>query len=141
MVAIQPRIKLSKRSRIKKMSVRMLCHRVFVLRNVGFLVRREFSAAASENLKESPTRLPLTMSAWQIKAYNGISSLELVDNLDLPPITKPNDVLVEVRAASINTLDVMMTGKLSFYLFIQAIGFSVKRITLICFRGLWSSPV
>ncbi len=54
--------------------------------------------------------LPITMAAWQINGYNGIQSLEFTETQDIPLITKPNDVLVEVKAASINAIDVMMTG-------------------------------
>ena len=50
------------------------------------------------------------MSAWKLQDYNGISSLKLVENLPIPQIKKKKDVLIEVRAASVNNLDVMMTG-------------------------------
>lgn len=43
--------------------------------------------------------------------YNGLCSLELVENVEIPIIQKPKDVLVKVHATSINNLDVMMTGK------------------------------
>ena len=55
------------------------------------------------------------MSAWKLHDYKGISSLKLVENLPIPSIKKAKDVLVEVRAASLNNLDVVMTGTLKLY--------------------------
>nr|CAH0099676.1 unnamed protein product [Daphnia galeata] len=52
--------------------------------------------------------LPGTMSAWQICGYNGFESLKLVNTVEMPPLLQPNDVLVKVKAASVNSLDVMM---------------------------------
>lgn len=54
--------------------------------------------------------LPSKISAWQINGFTGLSSLKLVSDLELPAITQPNEVLIEVKAASINSLDVAMTG-------------------------------
>ncbi len=50
------------------------------------------------------------MSAWKLLDYNGISSLKLVENLPIPQVSKAKDVLIEVRAASLNNLDILMTG-------------------------------
>lgn len=50
------------------------------------------------------------MSAWKLHDYNGITSVKLIENLPIPQIKKAKDVLIEVFAASVNTLDVMMTG-------------------------------
>jgi len=50
------------------------------------------------------------MSAWKLHDYYGISSLKLVENLPIPQISKAKDMVVEVRAASLNNLDVLMTG-------------------------------
>ena len=54
--------------------------------------------------------LPGTMSAWQICGYKGFESLKLVNTVEVPPLSQPNDVLVKVKAASVNAIDVMMTG-------------------------------
>ena len=53
-----------------------------------------------------------SMSAWQINDYGGIDALELVNDIPVPPLSQPDDVLIEVKAASVNVLDVMMTGNL-----------------------------
>jgi NADPH:quinone reductase-like Zn-dependent oxidoreductase len=54
------------------------------------------------------------MSAWQICGYSGLESLKLINTVEVPPLSQPNDVLVKVNAASVNALDVMMTGKSLF---------------------------
>jgi NADPH:quinone reductase-like Zn-dependent oxidoreductase len=56
------------------------------------------------------------MSAWKLHDYNGITSVKLVENLPIPKISKATDVLIEVRAASVNVLDVMMAGNQTFFL-------------------------
>lgn len=50
------------------------------------------------------------MTAWRLHSFNGLESVKLVENLPLPRITKPTDVLIQVKAASLNVLDVLMTG-------------------------------
>lgn len=50
------------------------------------------------------------MTAWKMHDYSGLESLKLVEDLPLPKITKPTDVLIQVKAASLNVLDVFMTG-------------------------------
>lgn len=54
------------------------------------------------------------MQAWQIHSYNGLGDLRL-SNVRIPLITNPNDVLVKIEAASVNPIDVAMTG-ISFLL-------------------------
>ena len=55
-------------------------------------------------------RIPTSMTSWQINDFSGITSLELVDK-EMPSLNQPNEMLIEVKAASINVLDVMMTGR------------------------------
>lgn len=52
--------------------------------------------------------VPDSMRSWQILAYDG--SLRLGTS-PFPKISGPHEVIVKVAASSINTLDVMMTGK------------------------------
>lgn len=75
------------------------------------LIKR-FSTSTSRKAQS----LPVTMSAWQVSGYNGFESLKLVSTVGVPPLSQPNDVLVEVKAASVNSLDVMMTGNISSYI-------------------------
>lgn len=49
-----------------------------------------------------------TTSAWQISNFGDESNLQLTENLEVPIITDPNQVLVKVSAASVNPLDVEM---------------------------------
>lgn len=49
-----------------------------------------------------------TMRAWQTNKYGSPEDLQLNVNAPIPIITKPMDVLVEVHAASLNPIDVMM---------------------------------
>ena len=51
------------------------------------------------------------MSAWQLRDYGGVESLELVKDLPIPKIISSKDVLIEVKAASVNVLDAWMPGK------------------------------
>lgn len=50
------------------------------------------------------------MSGWQIHEYGGVEILQCSNNIKIPAITNPSDVLVEVHAASINPIDVLMMG-------------------------------
>lgn len=50
------------------------------------------------------------MRGWQIQRYGGIEVLHLNNDIPIPKITSPNEVLVEVYTTSINPLDVMMMG-------------------------------
>lgn len=76
-----------------------------------FLLPQLRSLATSAEINDVGVKeLPSKMSAWQIHGFTGLSSLKLVDNLELPALMQPNEVLVEVKAASINSLDVVMTG-------------------------------
>lgn len=77
------------------------------------------------------TDLPNTMSAWQICGYSGLESLKLINTVEVPPLSRPNDVLVKVNAASVNALDVMMTGKSLFI-----IVFKLMSSYLFFYRGL-----
>lgn len=58
-----------------------------------------------------PTNPRKKMSGWQIHEYGGIEILQCSDNIKIPIIKNPSDVLVEVHAASINPIDVLMMGK------------------------------
>ena len=67
---------------------------------------------SSESETSSGSSAEDVMSAWQLRDYGGIQSLELVKDLPIPKITSPKDVLVEIKAASVNVLDAWMPGKI-----------------------------
>lgn len=54
---------------------------------------------------------PQFMSAWQLVDYGGIDSLEFVSNLPVPRIASSKEVLIQVKAASVNVLDPWMPGE------------------------------
>jgi len=49
------------------------------------------------------------MQAWQIHSYNGLEDLRL-SNVRMPVLTNPTDVLVKIEAASVNPIDIAMSG-------------------------------
>ena len=50
------------------------------------------------------------MSAWQLHRYGSSSELSLCDDVKIPTIRRPDEVLVRVHAASVNPVDVAMVG-------------------------------
>ena len=53
--------------------------------------------------------LPSLMRGWQLESLSGIGAMNFREDLNVPILTTPNDVLVKVEASSVNPLDVMMT--------------------------------
>lgn len=51
-----------------------------------------------------------TMKAWQIHQFGGIEKLMFSNTVGMPQIKVPNDILVQVHAASINPIDCEMRG-------------------------------
>ncbi|XP_065078366.1 reticulon-4-interacting protein 1 homolog, mitochondrial [Ochlerotatus camptorhynchus] len=48
------------------------------------------------------------MCGWQIHSYGSLDEVEYSDNLKMPIITSPNQLLVKVTASSVNPIDVAM---------------------------------
>lgn len=67
-----------------------------------------FSGGPTETGPINPLR---KMSGWQIHEYGGVEILQCSDGIKIPPIKDPNDVLIEVNAASINPIDIAMMGE------------------------------
>jgi len=53
--------------------------------------------------------LPSLMRGWQLESLSGIGAMNFREDLNVPILSTPNDVLVKVEASSVNPLDVMMT--------------------------------
>ena len=51
------------------------------------------------------------MSSWQIHEYGGVDRLKLAHDVEVPVVKKPDDVLVEVYAASVSPIDVKNMGQ------------------------------
>lgn len=58
---------------------------------------------------------PGKMKGWQIHEYGGIELLQCNEHIKIPIINSPNDVLVEVKAASVNPIDVAMMGTILLF--------------------------
>ncbi|KAL5010232.1 hypothetical protein ScPMuIL_012537 [Solemya velum] len=67
--------------------------------------RREYSSGV-----DGDGRPRTSMCAWHVHSYGGDEELSLSTTARLPIIHGPNDVLVEVHAASVNPVDVKMRG-------------------------------
>ena len=85
------------------------------------------------------------MCAWQVHSYGGTEELQLSCSVRDPVISKPDDVLVNVAAASVNPIDVAMMSMCysnvsSLCSIFLLCCFTVVR-TLFFFhcRGLWSN--
>ena len=50
-----------------------------------------------------------TMKSWEINSYGGLETLQLNETAKIPSIRNPTEILVRVKAASVNPLDVEMT--------------------------------
>ena len=61
----------------------------------------------NEKHKSRENVLPWKMKAWHLTGFEGIENLVLGD-VDMPRISTPKDVLIKVKAASLNPLDIMM---------------------------------
>lgn len=51
------------------------------------------------------------MRGWELHDYGGIDALTFSQNILLPQIKSPTDVLVEVIATSVNPIDQLQTGE------------------------------
>lgn len=62
---------------------------------------RGFGVSASRNT---------VMTAWVIDKYGNNEVLRFTKNAPLPIVNYPNEVIVKVRAAGLNPLDISMRG-------------------------------
>lgn len=54
---------------------------------------------------------PSRMAAWQIDSYGAIENLTLNSEVELPDAVGSEEVVVRVRASSVNPIDALMAGK------------------------------
>ncbi|XP_014288761.1 reticulon-4-interacting protein 1 homolog, mitochondrial [Halyomorpha halys] len=69
----------------------------------------KYATAQTKILSEPLKPRSELMLAWQFQSFGGLDQLKL-NNVILPQVKKPNDVLVKVHATSVNPLDVAMIG-------------------------------
>lgn len=51
------------------------------------------------------------MSAWVIDQYGTNGVLKYTEEIIVPTVNSPSDVMIKVHAASLNPLDISMRGK------------------------------
>lgn len=67
--------------------------------------------AGWRNVCTSPSRLQGCMSAWVIDQYGTNGVLKYTEEISIPTVSSPQEVMIKVHAASLNPLDVSMRGK------------------------------
>jgi len=50
------------------------------------------------------------MTAWEIERYGSTSEMNLSTTTHIPTLRSPDDILIEVHAASVNPIDTRMLG-------------------------------
>ncbi|CAH1391679.1 unnamed protein product [Nezara viridula] len=69
----------------------------------------KYATAQTKILSEPLKSHTELMPAWQFQSFGGLDQLKL-NNVVVPQLKKPNDVLVKIHATSVNPLDVAMIG-------------------------------
>ena len=90
-----------------------------------------FSTIANAKEKNNYGR----MKSWQVHSYGGLEELQLT-NSRIPVIRNPNDVIVQVSAASVNPIDVAMmcVYDISFLFFKENIFIITLKLTNFNFK-------
>ncbi|XP_063217439.1 reticulon-4-interacting protein 1 homolog, mitochondrial-like isoform X4 [Bacillus rossius redtenbacheri] len=71
---------------------------------MGFLVGSLFGVLLGLSLHRHPPVLP-RMKAVVCTAYRGLDSLAVVDDVRVPTISNPDEILVQVKATSVDSID------------------------------------
>jgi hypothetical protein len=80
--------------------------------NIGqFICKRDCIRGYATVQKVSKECNDTKMFAWQIHSYGGLEELQLSKTARIPHIKRPNDVLIQVSASSVNPIDIAMMGK------------------------------
>ncbi|XP_049914907.1 reticulon-4-interacting protein 1 homolog, mitochondrial-like [Epinephelus moara] len=74
------------------------------------LARAGWSVCFRRNVCSSPSRLQSCMSAWVIDQYGTNEVLKYTEEIPMPIVSSPSEVMIKVHAASLNPLDVSMRG-------------------------------
>ncbi|XP_074027281.1 NAD(P)H oxidoreductase RTN4IP1, mitochondrial [Leptinotarsa decemlineata] len=73
------------------------------------MLRRSVSVLSSKSFEYAAVTKKRRIKSWQLHEYGGIDELQL-GSIRLPVIRDPNEVLVQVNAASVNPIDLLMIG-------------------------------
>ncbi|KAM8726379.1 reticulon-4-interacting protein 1 homolog, mitochondrial-like [Acanthopagrus schlegelii] len=68
------------------------------------------SVCSRRNVCSSPSRLQSCMSAWVIDQYGTNEVLKYSEDINVPTVNSPSEVMIKVHAASLNPLDISMRG-------------------------------
>lgn len=91
-------------------SSRLLC--VSLAKAAGeTLARAGWSVRLGRRVCSSPSRLQSCMSAWFVGQYGTNEVLRYSEEIPMPTVRSPTEVMVKVHATSLNPLDVAMRGK------------------------------
>ncbi|XP_070705112.1 reticulon-4-interacting protein 1 homolog, mitochondrial-like [Pempheris klunzingeri] len=74
------------------------------------LARAGLSVCLRRNVCSSPSRLQSCMSAWVIDQYGTNEVLKYTEEISVPTVTSPSEVMIKIHAASVNPLDISMRG-------------------------------
>lgn len=75
------------------------------------LARAGWSVRLGRRACSSPSRLQSCMSAWFVDQYGTNEVLRYSEEIPMPTVRSPTEVLIKVHATSLNPLDVAMRGK------------------------------
>ncbi|KAI4801749.1 hypothetical protein KUCAC02_019624 [Chaenocephalus aceratus] len=92
-------------------STRLLCSfNNRVADSTKTLARAGWSLSCRRNVSSSPSRLQSCMPGWVIDQYGTNGVLTYTEDIPVPTVNSPNDVMIKVYAASLNPLDIAMRG-------------------------------
>ncbi|KAM6906568.1 reticulon-4-interacting protein 1 homolog, mitochondrial-like [Lycodopsis pacificus] len=92
-------------------STRLLCLlNARVADSTKTLARACWSVCPRRHIGSSPSRLHGCMSAWVIDQYGTNGVLKYTEEVPVPTVSSPSEVLIQVHAASLNPLDTSMRG-------------------------------
>ncbi|XP_054474145.1 reticulon-4-interacting protein 1 homolog, mitochondrial-like [Anoplopoma fimbria] len=74
------------------------------------LARACWSVCLRRHVCSSPSRLHSCMSAWVIDQYGTNGVMKYTEEIPVPTVSSPSEVMIKVHAASLNPLDISMRG-------------------------------
>lgn len=84
-------------------------------KSIEVMSRRPSSTDFQNDKSQTGTNgIPGKMKGWQVHEYGGVEILQCSENIKIPSIQSPTEVLVEVHASSVNPIDVKMMGELPY---------------------------